>query len=149
MSEIANKDDEGKKLTNDNIRGVYLLLFSLSLVLLVLLFIWGLINPTSNVNTLNVIISSGAYGLAYFILVSIGLSLLLITFSLAFLIPILKFAYKKEQNQKRDFITLNEERIRPKTKNGKIKKAISDLSLILGICLFIASQIILYAFIYL
>jgi len=128
---------------------LYLLLFSMSLVLLVLLFIWGLINPTSNVNTLNVIISSGVYGLTYFILVSIGLLLLLITFSLAFLIPILKFAYKKEQNQKRDFITLNEERIRPKTKNGKIKKVISDLSLILGIYLFIASQIILYAFIYL
>ncbi|MHA1186241.1 MAG: hypothetical protein ACTSSK_05110 [Candidatus Heimdallarchaeota archaeon] len=128
---------------------IYLLLFSMSLVLLVLLFIWGLINPTSNVNTLNVIISSGVYGLTYFILVSIGLLLLLITFSLAFLIPILKFAYKKEQNQKRDFITLNEERIRPKTKNGKIKKVISDLSLILGIYLFIASQIILYAFIYL
>ncbi|MHA1354095.1 MAG: hypothetical protein ACTSXA_04630 [Candidatus Heimdallarchaeota archaeon] len=147
MSQIV--DEEGKKLTNDNIRGVYLLLFSMSLVLLVLLFIWGLINPTSNVNTLNVIISSGVYGLTYFILVSIGLLLLLITFSLAFLIPILKFAYKKEQNQKRDFITLNEERIRPKTKNGKIKKVISDLSLILGIYLFIASQIILYAFIYL
>jgi len=147
LSQIV--DEEGKKLTNDNIRGVYLLLFSMSLVLLVLLFIWGLINPTSNVNTLNVIISSGVYGLTYFILVSIGLLLLLITFSLAFLIPILKFAYKKEQNQKRDFITLNEERIRPKTKNGKIKKVISDLSLILGIYLFIASQIILYAFIYL
>jgi len=132
-----------------NLLMIYLLLFSMSLVLLVLLFIWGLINPTSNVNTLNVIISSGVYGLTYFILVSIGLLLLLITFSLAFLIPILKFAYKKEQNQKRDFITLNEERIRPKTKNGKIKKVISDLSLILGIYLFIASQIILYAFIYL
>ena len=148
MTNESSKHDSSNEQTNDDVRKVYLLIFIMSIILLTLLIIFGFVLPTSNYNTMSEITSNGAFGLAYFILVGTGLLLLVLAFCIGLLIPLLIFSRKLVKDSRQKFTNLNEERLRPITRKGKIKKIISDLSLIIGICLFIASQVILYGFIY-
>ncbi len=147
-NESSKYSNSSNEQNNDNVRFVYLLILTMSIVLLTILVISGFLLPTSNYSTMSVITSSGAYGLAYFILVGTGLLLLVLAFCLGFLIPLLTFSRKLEKDSKLNFSILNEERLKPTTRMGKSKKMISDLSLIIGICLFIASQVVLFGFIY-
>ncbi len=125
-------------------RFTFILSSILALISFLGVFCLALVLPLS-VSSRAEFVSNHTLGLLYEILVFTCLVFWLIAIVLAFVIPLFQI---RSNYTELDIVTLNNERIKPTTTKNKVKKFFIDILAIIGFVSFIASQIILYIFIY-
>jgi len=126
-------------------RFTLLLTAFLAVVVFLGVLYFGLIFPMTVSTVLAERIATTPLGLPYKILVMVCLLLWLIAMIIAFAVPFFKL--RSDSNFKEHLVTINNERLKPTKPRTKAKKTFVDSLALLGLLVFITSQVILYAFI--